>query len=241
MLPVLMYHRVVVDGELRRGPFAVEARVFARQLRVLRAFGFTTPPLDDVLAGDAPARSILLTFDDGYLDNFTVALPLLVEHGFRSVNFVVADFTQRRNWWDECSLPTAEAPLLEISHLREMVRHGVDVGSHGITHRKLTSLSAGAIDDELAGSRACLEDAIGVAVRSFAYPYGDVDVRVKERVSVSRYDAAFAVNSGPLSFGADRYEIRRVFIGNRASRTYLAAKLFGVEQTARAMVSAVRG
>lgn len=231
-IPVLMYHRVCKDENGRDSRYVVDAKIFREQLRYFAEQGYTTPKLVDVLSGtngDTRQKPLLITFDDGYLDTFENALPVLRDFGFTAVVFVVADFSRRTNWWDAPKHIT-EARLMEPQHMIEMQNHGIEFGSHGLTHRSLPLLSNDELECELSSSKKIVEQILGQPVPYFAYPYGEVDERVKVATISSGYTCAFASNSGPLRFHADVFEIRRVLIANHSNAPYLYLKLSGLEK-----------
>lgn len=233
-VPVLMYHSICDDDETPASRFVVQRRTFARQLAWLAHQGYRTVPWDAAVhlegRAHAHARAVVLTFDDGYLDNHRVALPLLLEHGFCATVFAVADFSRRRNWWDDA--PLGGRALLEPADLRELASCGMSVGAHGITHRRLDVLPAHMRASELRDARNALEDIVSAPVRALAWPYGAVDEACKKDAADAGYDAGFAVHSGPRR-GADRLEVRRTFVGDRADPAYMRAKLWGIEDASR--------
>lgn len=233
-IPVLMYHRISRGSEGRRSRYVVEHQVFREQLRRFAALGYTTPKLADVLARrngtvEGNAKPLLITFDDGYLDTFELALPALREFGFTAIVFIVADFSRRTNWWD-APKHIPEAPLMEPEHILELKRNGIEIGSHGLTHRSLPMLNDDDLAYELERSKDLTEALLGEPVQYFAYPYGEVDERVKLATIRAGYACAFASNSGPFSFHADPFEIRRVLVASHHVAPYLNLKLSGLEK-----------
>jgi peptidoglycan/xylan/chitin deacetylase (PgdA/CDA1 family)/glycosyltransferase involved in cell wall biosynthesis len=237
-IPVLMYHKVVsepVTGS-RHGTW-VTAERFERQLASLRRRGMTGVTLRDCLAAARgeralPPRPVILTFDDGYLDNYLNAFPLLQRYGMAAVVFLVADPTLTSNAWDA---PAGEprTPLMDRRQALELARAGIEIGSHTLTHPRLPDLPADRMAWELVESKQVLESWLETPVTSLAYPYGAVDERVKRAAQQAGYDLAVATNSGPIHFGADPLEIRRVQIlpwngafqfWKRSSRWYLRYK-----------------
>jgi len=211
-IPVLMYHRVVE----RPTPNAthgiwVTAEQFTAQLRSLRNRGFETITFRDYaefLRGrqSLPHRPILLTFDDGYEDNYTIAFPLLRRFNFRAVIFAVTDPKRRTNFWDSEEPP---ARLLDMKQLQELARYGIEIGSHTVSHARLATTPCEIAKRELRESKDVLEQLLGSEVLSFAYPYGAVGTRARELVSEAGYKFAVAGDSGPLRFADAFTEIRR--------------------------------
>jgi peptidoglycan/xylan/chitin deacetylase (PgdA/CDA1 family) len=230
---VLMYHRVCADGEAGPSEFVVAASTFRRQLRWLADHGFWTPRLSDVLraggrAPRRPGRPVILTFDDGYADTLERAVPALREVGFTAALFPVLDLERRMNVWDD--EPALRAPLLSVRALRAVEEAGLELGSHGLRHRWLTRCGDDELREELVRSRKVLASVAARPLPVLAYPYGDVDARVKRAARAAGYEAALAVNSGPLELGADPFEIRRQRVADRASDAYLGVLLSGTEK-----------
>ena len=234
-LQTLMYHRVCSGEEWYPSPYVVTQSSFRRQMHYLRDRGFYTPGLSAILAGKIPERSngstpFLLTLDDGYLDNYTKAFPVLQEIGFTATIFLVADFSQRYNWWD-VPYGTPRAELLGRGHIEEMARKGIEFGSHTMNHPRLPRLSDGDLVHELAQSRHVIEDIVQKPVVSLAYPYGASDVRVKSVVKNAGYVCAFGANTGPLSLWSDPFDIRRLNVENATGPIGMKAKMSGAEKS----------
>jgi peptidoglycan/xylan/chitin deacetylase (PgdA/CDA1 family)/glycosyltransferase involved in cell wall biosynthesis len=213
-VPVVMYHRVVErpPAEGRHGIWVTRER-FAAQLDALARRRFTTITFADYaayLAGERPLppRPIILTFDDGYADNGTLALPLLRERGMKAVVFLIGDARITGNVWDQADGEPA-VELLGDEQIREMAAQGIEFGSHSRTHARLAGLPAERLRVEVAGSKRAVEERAGAPVLSLCYPYGAVDETVKEAVAEAGYAFGVASDSGPLRIGEDLYEIRR--------------------------------
>jgi peptidoglycan/xylan/chitin deacetylase (PgdA/CDA1 family)/glycosyltransferase involved in cell wall biosynthesis len=221
-IPVLMYHRIT-DKQAAGSSHGiwVTARQFRAQLHSLRSRGFETITFRDYdrfLQGQGrlPRRPVILTFDDGYEDNYTIALPLLRDSGCRAVIFAVTDKKRRTNFWDSDE-PTAT--LLTSGQMQELNRSGMEIGSHTISHPRLPQLNNDAIRRELGESKDSLQQVLGSEVISFAYPYGALQPAVKTLVEEAGYKFAVAADSGPLAFYQDFLEIRRTQVFPWTTRT----------------------
>jgi peptidoglycan/xylan/chitin deacetylase (PgdA/CDA1 family) len=220
--PILMHHQV---GPHRpRSPlnrWRVTERDFRWQLDTLQRRGYRGVALRDVVEspeGDSTAaatRRVVLTFDDGYRGVAERAAPALRAHGFSATVFVVADRIGGVNDWDG---ETPGEQLLSADEIRELHRAGIEIGSHGATHRALTSLPDAELEREVAGSRETLERTAGAPVTSFCYPYGDVDDRVVEAVRAAGFRAATVIRGGISKDLSDPFRLKRVAVRGTHTR-----------------------
>ena len=198
---------------------------------------FFTPRLSDVLDGslngkEGGRRPIIITFDDGYLDNFENAFPVMQQFGFSGTIFVVPDFSRRANWWDPPG-GLGNVELLQPHHIKTMSDSGFQFGAHSFSHTSLPTLDDHELELELVKAKSALEDLIRQPFSIIAYPYGDVDQRVKMATQQLGYHCAFAAHSGPLAFHSDLFEIRRIPMSNRARWIYLMFKFSSLDQLLR--------
>ena len=174
-LPILMYHRIVdeIDGP---DPYYVKVttREFESQMRSLRDQGYQSMTLDQLpdatRSSSRTEKSVVITFDDGYEDAYSHALPIVRKYGHCASVLLVADEVGKANTWDGEKVEAA--PLLNMGQIEEMSRNGVCIGSHSLTHQRLTDLDPQRALNEIAGSKSTLEDMLGREVNTFAYPYG---------------------------------------------------------------------
>lgn len=207
-MPILMYHRVADDGPASLARWRVSSPDFERQIAWLAAEGYKSIRLDEWLEAERrdPAslhRRVVLTFDDAYADFVTAAFPVLQGHGFGSTMFVPTGYTGGFADWDrEFGTP---APLMSWDDLGALAQAGVEIGAHTITHPRLTRLKdEAAVSREIAGSRAELEQRLGLTIPTFAYPYGDYDERVAQAVKAAGLSVAVTIDPesyGPLALG----------------------------------------
>ena len=199
--PALLYHRLgrapLFTG--RRG-LTLPPGLFARQLAELRAAGF-----DSAQSGDAADGSgrVWITFDDGDATAIAALEPLRA-HGFRAVQFLVAGRIGAVNDWDG-----TREPLMDETQVREWLAAGHAIGSHTLTHARLTQLSPEAAREEIATSKRQLEDRFGTAVSLFAYPWGEWNERLAEDIATAGYEAAFTTLPGVNTPETPRFALRR--------------------------------
>lgn len=202
-IPVLLYHHIGVDDPAMT-ELTVPVAEFDRQLGALKAHGFQAVTLDDLLAylrGESvklPDKPVVITFDDGYHDNYVNALPILKKYGYDAAIFMVGINFDRPG-----RLSTAE--------IREMMAGGFSVGAHSMTHPDLTALGADALRTEVAGSKEKAERVTHRPARFFAYPSGFYNLAVVDAVRAAGYDGAFTVLTGLNKAGLDDpFLLRRI-------------------------------
>ena len=215
-IKVLMYHRIVADEDVSPGEreFCIDAKVFRSHLRILERMGFTAITFNDFdlfKRGELnlPRKPIILTFDDGYRDTYELAVPILREYGMKAVVFVIADPKIRMNDWDS-GYDITPAPLMTPEQIVELHSAGFEIGSHSLTHPRLTQISRGQAWEEITRSRMLLEILINAPVRTFSYPYGLNNAAVCRLVRDAGYTYGCGVYSGPAAFGTDPFDIRRI-------------------------------
>lgn len=212
-IPVLMYHRVVErpPSQSRFNLYVTKAD-FTRQLLFLKRRGFQTLTFSDLLSVRLPAKPVILTFDDGYRDNYDVLFPLLKQYGAKAVIFVLGNRNVEKNIWD-MDRGEPEAPLLNSQQILEMAQsEQVEFGAHSMEHRNLDALSEEERTKEIRGCKKALEAELGRPVISFAYPYGNFNETVKKSVADAGFTFGLAVDKGPARFGADLFAIHRIQI-----------------------------
>ena len=192
-----------------------------RQLREIKGSGlapFTT--LGEWNRERPAGRRIAVTFDDAYESLFTNGLPVLEKLGVPAITYVVASLIGGSNEWDHGTQARHEH-LMDRSQLAEWLRAGQEIGSHGLTHRDLTTLPPDEARREIVESKQRLEERFGQPIRHFCYPYGAWNDAVRAMVEEAGYATATSTISGINSATTDAFTIRRILA--RHQRPYLAA------------------
>ena len=176
----------------------VSSRSFRRQLEyVSRCFTIITfKHLLGLAQSDQrvnwPRPLAIVTFDDGYRDNITIAAPILEDLGISACFFVATGYigTERRFAWDRDG--SADSPVMSWQDVRDLRQRGFEIGSHTVSHRRMSELSQEEFEVELAESQRALETQLGESIRLFAYPFGRFrDYSGRWRQAVSRlYEVA---------------------------------------------------
>ena len=207
-VPVLMYHEIA-DQAASADPFAVAPDVFARHLAYLREAGFNTLTAGELAAfladgtGSLPERPVVLTFDDGYGDFYTAALPVMKQHGFTGTLFQTTGWVGKKD---------VSQRMLNWRELAEIEQAGIEIGAHTVRHPQLDQLSDTDLRDELHASKSALEDRLGLAVPGLAYPYGYSSRRVRDIARELGYTYAYAVGNSMTTSAAGRFTLPRLTV-----------------------------
>jgi peptidoglycan/xylan/chitin deacetylase (PgdA/CDA1 family) len=191
-IPILVYHHVVPNHV--PGVLFVTPDGFEQHLRFLRdndyqSISFTD--LADCLEYGAmlPERPVILSFDDGWENQFQHAFPLLQKYGFGATFYIVSGYLDHQNF-------------MTTDQLQAMMAAGMTIGCHSRTHPALAGIgNPQRLKDEVAGSKAWLEDHFGIAIDTFAYPYGSYTQATVAAVKAAGYRTARTVDTGTHASG----------------------------------------
>jgi peptidoglycan/xylan/chitin deacetylase (PgdA/CDA1 family) len=221
-----MYHEVTAGPPEEM--HAVSQAAFSAQMLWLRQTGYQSVSLADWLtpSDKLPPNPIIITFDDGYRDNYTQAWPILAEHGFSATIFLVTRRLGGTADWRGGG--PDQAPLLTWSEVREMARAGLHFGSHTASHVDLNTCPLPVAEQELRESRDALQQALGAPVATLAYPFSRFNATVKVRVRRAGYQVACSCPTGYVgATNQDPYDLRRITVLAGDQLTDFAAKVRG--------------
>lgn len=215
--PVLLYHRIQAPPDpARQSPrYTVPPEAFEAQLKAFKEWGYTSitiSQLSNAIMNGAPLppRPIIFTFDDGYISVYQNAFPLMQKYGFVGVFYVLG-----QNFSDP--------DFVNADQLREMAAAGWEIGSHSMTHSHLPQ-NHETLNLEVVESKRRLEAFIGVPIQSFAYPFGEFDEKVVNKVA-AYYTSAVALGLLYENGPGNIYAIRRIEIRYEYSLEDIAATL----------------
>ena len=205
---VLNYHQV----QNKANPLSVTISDFDSQMKFLADSGCITITPDELYAGlkgeiDLPPKPVLITFDDGYVDNYTNAFPILKKYGLRATIFIIPAFT------------SAYPGYMTWDQLKEMEAGGITIESHTLTHPKLEELPDDEIRNELINSKNMLEENLGHPVEFLAYPTGTYNLHIAGIAQDVGYKGAFTIKYGVVDRGSNFFALERVPIFNTAQKT----------------------
>jgi peptidoglycan/xylan/chitin deacetylase (PgdA/CDA1 family) len=213
-IPILVYHQIdaaPVKGAPFRGLY-VSPAAFARQMALLKLLGYQGLSMTDLqpyLRGEKSGKVVGITFDDGYLNNLTNALPALKKQGFSSTCYVVDGLLGKTNVWDE-HISIAQTPLMTAEQLLQWQAGGQEVGAHTQHHLDLTQSEDSRSRREIACSKPFLEQALGKVVQHFCYPYGKFEARHADMVNEAAYETATTTVRGRVHVATNMLTLPRV-------------------------------
>jgi peptidoglycan/xylan/chitin deacetylase (PgdA/CDA1 family) len=228
-LRILFYHRISDE----RDELAVTPKAFVGQMDYLASQAYRVvdvlTAVDLLDAGEPLARTVGLSFDDGYLDVAEHALPILSERGFRATVFVapaVTDGETSFSWYKQ------QPELLTWEDIAELDRDGtLRFEAHSLTHPELPALSAADARREITGSKVALESRLGRVVRAFSYPSGLFGKREQRLAAAAGFSVAVSCEPGVNDRRTDRFALRRRQVDARDSLLDFRAKLGGGHDT----------
>lgn len=210
-VPILNYHKV----DILNHALSVSPQEFEEQMEYLHNNGYHTINPDQLMAylkygKQLPDKPIMITFDDGYLDNYTNAYPIMKKYDFTATIFIITNLIGqdiRFMTWDQ---------------IREMQQYGIVFGSHTANHKSLTSLTKEQVITELSQSRDEIVRQLGKAPKYFAYPTGTYNGEIEEMVRAAGYKAAFTIEYGQVGADSDLYLLQRIpiFKGQKTFRSF---------------------
>lgn len=203
-VPVLMYHSIATEaGNILRVP----KEKFDEQMKWLVDNGYSTITLDEAYTAvsekeEIPEKSVVITFDDGYIDNYQNALPILQKYNLTGTVFMITDRID-----DEAN------GYLTASQLKEMDSSAIKVESHTVDHEDLDSLSFDKQLEELKNSKQTLEELLNKEINFIAYPTGKYNDDTIKAAKEAGYKMCFKMNGGQGTIEDNLYEFPRFFVG----------------------------
>jgi peptidoglycan/xylan/chitin deacetylase (PgdA/CDA1 family) len=213
-ISILVYHQIA-EAPKKGAPFRglyVSPAAFARQMALLKLLGYQGLSMTDLqpyLRGDKQGKVVGITFDDGYLNNLTNALPALQKQGFTSTCYVVDGLLGQTNVWDK-SIGIAQTPLMSVEQLLQWQASGQEVGAHTQEHVDLMTVSEITAWKQIAKSKTTLQTLLDKPVNHFCYPYGKFDERHSTMAKQAQYETATTTVRGRVHAAANMLTLSRV-------------------------------
>ncbi len=232
---ILMYHSISLPtGRTERDRrYSCPPERFEAHLEYLKSSGRQVVSLDQcknyLETGKGLDRdSIVITFDDGFRDNYDNALPLLRKYRYPATVFVAVGYVPESGKRTAANRYMSR-DMLDWGQLQEMHSLGVAIGAHTVNHPKLPEISAREAREEITASKCRIEDRLQTNVRYFAYPYGLYDAKTRELVAQAGFALACSTRSGFNRINVDPYALRRIEVYGADPVWKLSQKLtFGI-------------
>lgn len=207
-LPILTYHSLDDSGSV----ISTSPATFETQMKYLAQSGYQSLSLSEATVfirerKPFPEKAFVMTFDDGYQNNYTVAFPAMKEFGFKATVFLISAYCGKS--WSGGVYSLEARPMLSWSEIKEMHRYGVEFGAHTSTHPDLTRIPIDQAEREMAGSKTAIQDRLGAQVQSFAYPFGRLNAKVQE-IARGQFSAACSTRLGKIEVADDPFSLKRI-------------------------------
>ncbi len=191
-ITILMYHQIGKFEPMKEHrATSCDIGRFERQMRYLNALGYNVLSLDEAVdifnnKKKIPLKAVVLTFDDGYENFLTNAVPVLKKYGFPAIVYIVSSLIGKKAEW--LALDNHPTPsLLTKSQIKEVRELGFDIGSHNLNHERMAKKSFEQQSFEVLKSKEILEDILGSEIKHFCYPYGSYDDNSLKAVKSAQY------------------------------------------------------
>jgi peptidoglycan/xylan/chitin deacetylase (PgdA/CDA1 family) len=233
-VPILTYHQVGIRraGIQERPGLFVELGRFRRQMFLLYALGYRSISFNEFLGAlegksSPPLKKFVLTFDDGYEGVYSTAFPVMQKYGFQGTVFLIAE-----DFAGQAPSAGRAFPVVTADEVNQLLRAGWQIGSHTITHPKLSESSDEQVEYEVSDSKRILEDRFGIAVKTFAYPFGIWLPNIASQVERAGYMGAVTTHFGRTHTFASRYHLRRISVGSAQRLVQFCYRFFGAREDA---------
>lgn len=223
VVTILAYHKINPDRAAGGLGLRVSPEKFDWQMNYLKNHGYTVVSMDEVKSflegeGTLPPKPVVITFDDGYRDNYIYAWPILKKYHFCATIYQVYNSTGGYNFFDADRGVQPRNRMLGWHEIREMRASGmVDFGAHTMDHPHLTGLDPAEARYQIVTAKNRLEKTLGCRVDHFCYPYGDVNPQVAAMVRAAGFKTAVTCIQGVNRRKDDPYMLKRIRIMGRYS------------------------
>jgi peptidoglycan/xylan/chitin deacetylase (PgdA/CDA1 family) len=231
-IPILMYHSISDTTNPRFRAFTVSPASFAEQMAYLHQHDYTPITVTQFVRarlgeGSAlPERPVVLTFDDGFEDFLTAALPILQQYHFTATLYISTAFINSTSRWMRYERETTR-PMLTREQVVKVNASHIECGAHSHSHPQLDVLPRNVAWEEILHSKRVLEDLLGQEVFSFAYPFGYYTAQVRQLVQEAGFSSACAVKHAISSEMDDPFALARIMVHANATIEEFAASLVG--------------
>lgn len=203
-VPILNYHGIDTPNLGDDTP-KVSPQLFEKQMAFIQRMGYRVISPDEYIESLKSHKrlknAVIITFDDGYVDNYSYAFPVLKKYGFPATIFLIAEKTGKHT------------RFLNYEQIKEMQKYGITFGSHTISHRYLPAIkNEEELKNEIFGSKEMLERNLKTRINYISYPVGGYSRHIIDLVKQAGYQAAFTTNRGRKKLNQNIYGLKRIKI-----------------------------
>lgn len=216
-IPILMYHSISYDASMKFKQFTIPPTLFVDQMSYLYQDGYTainvTQCANALFHNNSalPKQPVVLTFDDGFADFYTHALPILKRYNFTATLYITTGFIGKTSTWLQRE-GEATRPMLTWEQITEINQSGIECGAHTHHHPQLDTLPISIARNEIVHSKELLERHLGQDILSFAYPFGYSTAAVRKIVRDTGYTSACVVKHNISSEGTNPFALARLMV-----------------------------
>lgn len=215
--PILLYHHVSTNSDTQDSRYNIPPEKFEEQMKWLFDNGYQTINISELAnliynGGEIPQRPVVITFDDGNIDNYNNALPILKKYGFVATFFVVETYVNGTD-------------MISTDQVKELIQNGWEIGSHSKTHPHLPNISEDLLAGEIRMSKLGLEEKLGVPINTFAYPFGEINDNIIRLISSYGYKSAVGLGNSVTHTMQSIFYLQRIEIENDYSMDVFISKL----------------
>jgi peptidoglycan/xylan/chitin deacetylase (PgdA/CDA1 family) len=230
-VPILLYHSITDAADRRFRRWTVAPGLFGEQMAYLAEAGYHTVTVSEYgrwlrREQDLPPKTVVITFDDGFGDFATDALPVLRSHGLTSTLYLSTSYLGGTSRWLAAS-GEGDRPMLDWVDLDAIRGDDLELGAHGHTHRMFDTLPLAEATEDIARSKHLIEERLGSAAESFAYPHGYSTATLRQAVEGLGFSTACGVKHAMSSRTDDRFSLSRIIVDADTDVATLAALLDG--------------
>lgn len=230
-IPILLYHSIAWERPDGYGRWVVTPARFEEHLSTIRDEGFRPITVEAFALARAsgerlPARTVIITFDDGLADFLHGAMPILSRFGFPATLYVTSGYVGGSARWLS-DLGQGDRAMLTWRQIASLAEAGIEIGAHSISHPQLDLLGRERTLSEVVGSRKAIERAIRRPVRTFAYPHGYATDMTKRIVADAGFLAACGVRHAFSSSREDPLQLSRIIIDQSMGASEISQFLAG--------------
>ena len=243
-IPILLYHSVDTRVAPKFQTYSVTPAQLDTHLKYLVENLYSPMTVTQLVTAlnqadvSLPDKPVVITFDDGFLDFYENALPILSKYQVPATLYITTGYIGKTSQW-LCTVGEGQRPMLEWEHVVDIQASGVECGGHTHTHPELDTIPLAQAQSEIVQSKQVLEDKLGQAVPSFAYPHGCFTPRVRQFVQEAGYSSACGVKHAMSSSEDDQFSLSRIVITDKTDTKtldcYLKCTHLAVAPTRRAL------